>query len=345
MSRPPIRWVLVLMLPCLAAQAQVDETVYAVPEVGAWFQHQRAHFDTYEVVLTPDQDEAEWWAGAPSVVIDGDGIFWMAARMRSPDQPRGRRGYEIRLLRSTDGIDFEEVHRIHRTDVPIPGFERPALLIDPATGRFKLYLCGPWQDGPWSILKLDDVDHPAAFDPSTARAVIQPRGRLHERDVTVTEYKDPVIMFAQGRYHAYVTGYVRRNERVFHFVSDDGEAWTPVGPLNQPILDLTGWHNFFVRPASVVPVGVGYLFFYEGSSTQWYDPVYNVVTGVGFTFDLHHVVDLTPDAPLAVSSTPGLFHTWRYAAWLLVGDELWAYAEVAKANQAHEVRLYRLPLE
>ena len=99
-----------------------------------------------------------------------------------------------------------------------------------------------------------------------------------------------------------------------------------------------------VRPASVLPLGVGFLFVYEGSSTRWYDPVYNVLTGLGFTFDLHQIVDLSPQAPLFQSSTPSpLFHTWRYSQWLWVNDALWIYAEVVTARQTHEIRLYRVP--
>jgi hypothetical protein len=160
----------------------------------------------------------------------------------------------------------------------------------------------------------------------------------------VIEYKDPFIIIANGSYHCYVTGYIRRNERLFHYVSDDGENWKPVGDVNEPIMDLSGWHNFFIRPASVVPVGVGYLFIYEGSSTTWYDPVYNVVTGMGFTFDLRHIIDLTPDAPLVMSTTPGQFHTWRYSHWMLVDKELFVNAEAANPNQSHEIRLFRIKL-
>ena len=68
---------------------------------------------------------------APSVVRDSEGIFWLACRMRSPELERGLRGYEIRILRSEDGIHFQKVYSIKRDDVPIPGFERPALQIDP----------------------------------------------------------------------------------------------------------------------------------------------------------------------------------------------------------------------
>ncbi|MDX9971641.1 MAG: hypothetical protein RBU21_01485 [FCB group bacterium] len=297
----------------------------------------------YTVILEPDKNEPEWWAGAPSVVRGEDGTFWLACRMRTGEGQRGLRGYEIRILRSDDGIHFTPALRIPREDVPIPGFERPAILRDPATGKFKLYACGPWKDGPWSIVKFDDADSPGEFIPSTAYPVIVPPAPAYERDVPPVGFKDPVILFAEGAYHCYVIGYIRQNERIFHFRSPDGEKWEPVGDRYQPIMDLTGWHDFFVRPASIIPLGVGYLFVYEGSSTHWYDPVYNVATGLAFTFDLHNITDLTPDAPLAISSTPSEhFATFRYTHWLPVNDELWVYAEAARPNQSHEIRLYRI---
>ncbi|MBW7864600.1 MAG: hypothetical protein GX580_10875 [Candidatus Hydrogenedens sp.] len=300
-------------------------------------------FTQYDVILEPDKNEPEWWAGAPSVVRDPDGTFWMACRMRTADAPRGLRGYEIRILRSDDGVRFTPVHHIRREDVPIPGFERPALLRDPHTGKYKLYGCGPWKEGPWTIIKWDDAERPDQFDPATARPVIAPQEKDYERDIVPVGYKDPFILFAEGAWHCYVIGYIRQNERVFHFTSADGEAWSPVGSPYASMMDLSGWHDFFVRPSCVVPLGAGYLFVYEGSKTDWHDPVYNIATGLAFTFDLHHVMDLTPDQPLALSSTPGEhFATFRYSHWLDVDGELWVYAEVARPNETNEVRLFRL---
>jgi len=333
------------MLSISLSTGQVMEWKGELPEVADQLKHISTKFDTYTTVLKPDQDESEWWAGAPSVVRDENGIFWMAARMRSPEHPRGLRGFEIRILKSDDGVNFKKVHEIRREKVPIPGFERPALLIDPMTNKFKLYACGPWQEGPWSIIKFDDVDDPTKFKANSARPVIQAPGKQYDRDVSVLEYKDPFMLFTDNNYHCYVTGYIRGNERLFHYVSSDGESWEPVGDVNQPVMDLSGWHNFFIRPASVIPLGIGYLFVYEGSSTTWYDPVYNVVTGLGFTFDLHNIIDLTPNSPLIISTTPGHFHTWRYSHWLLVDKELFVYAEVANPNHSHEIRLFRLLLK
>lgn len=320
-----------------------DNIADLFPKITADFGEIPGRFDDYEVILEPDQNEPEWWAGAPSVVRDRSGVFWLAARMRTADSPRGLRGYEIRILRSEDGLHFEKVHSILREEVPIPGFERPALLQDPQSGQFKLYACGPWQDGPWAIIKFEDADRPDRFKPASAYPVISPPAKAYDRDVAPTEYKDPVILHANGRYHCFTTGYIRRNERIFHFQSADGEQWTPVGNPNASVMPLSGWHDFFVRPASVLPIGVGFLFIYEGSDTTWYDPVYNIGTGLGFTFDLHRIIDLTPDSPLLLSTTPSdHFATFRYSDWLWVDGEIWVYAEVARPNQSNEIRLYRL---
>jgi hypothetical protein len=315
------------------------------PEISPIYGLVPGLFENYDVILTPDTIAPGWWAGAPSVVRDKEGTFWMACRMRTAEGPRGLRGYEIRILKSSDGIHFEPVHKLGREEVNIPGFERPALLIDPVTGRFKLYGCGPWQGGPWSIIKFDDADSPELFRPDTAKVVIGPPKKTHEFDVPPEEFKDPVIIHANGAYHCYVIGVVRRTERIFHFTSVDGESWQPVGNPYEPIMDLQGWHDFYVRPASVLPVGAGYLFIYEGSTVSWFEPVYNILTGMGFTFDLHSIIDLTPGSPFLKSTTPSpTHHTWRYSHWMWVNDEIWIYAEVARPDGAHEIRLFRLPV-
>jgi len=325
---------------CVAAGRDKHLTV---PELDGRLSAISRRFAEYTVILRPDKQEPEWWAGAPSVVRDEDGVFWMACRMRTADSPRGLRGYEVRLLRSQDGIHFEKVHSILREDVPIGGFERPALLIEPGTKKFKLYVCGPWKEGRWCILKFDDVDEPSQFNPPSVRAVIEPIAKSYERDVMVDEYKDPFIIHAEGGYHCYVIGIIRRTERIFHFYSEEGEHWSPVGNAYESVMDLTGWHDFYVRPASVVPLKVGYLFVYEGSNVSWYDPVYNIATGLAFTFDLHNMIDLTREFPLAVSTTPGEhFSTWRYSHWIEVDGELWVYAEVACPQGYNEIRLFRL---
>lgn len=297
-------------------------------------------FDEWTTVLRPDQNEPEWWAGAPSVVRDDAGVFWMAARMRTAEAPLGLRGYEIRILRSEDGVDFHPVLSIRREDVPVRGFERPCLLRNPASGRFLLYGCSPLEAG-WCVLRFDDADRPDRFRAATARPVISPRPSEALGVPFPSGYKDPVVLWADGVLHCFAIG-ILGLERVFHFVSEDGDHWAPVPDWSAPAMELTGWHNYAVRPASVLPVGAGYLFIYEGSSAAWPDPAYNIATGLAYSPDLSKLVDLTPEAPLLRSPTPGRLWAWRYSDWLRVDDDLFVYAEVEAADSTHEIRLFRV---
>ena len=292
----------------------------------------------YRVILEPERNEPHWWAGAPSVIRTADGEFFLAARMREAVSPRGRRGYEIRILRSADGLEFSPLYTISRDQVGLGVFERPALAIDPATGLFRLYVCAAIEEHLWGILRFDDTDDLSRIDLDSLRPVLRPTAADEEHAMR-RGYKDPFVIHAARRWHMFVIGhdYV---ERAWHFVSPDGERWQE-DPHN-PVLDAGGWHNCFTRPACVLPTGAGYLLVYEGSSAGWYDPSYNIATGLAYTLDLSNVVDLTPDAPLLKSTTPGDYHTWRYSHWLRVDGQIYIYAEVARPNNTNEIRLFVL---
>jgi len=288
----------------------------------------------YEVVLRPDRNEAEWWAGAASVLRGPDGVFYLAARMRHGDSPKGERGYETRILKSTDGVHFDVLRRITREDAGVSGFERPALVMDPDSGRFKLYSCTGLERG-WGILKYGDAEEPSAFDPATVRPVLT--ASYPEDDTChVTGYKDPVLYHDGSEWHLFVIA-LDRVERIAHFLSDDGESWRPAPKTT--VLENTGWHSFYTRPASVLPLSVGYLFVYEGSHVDWHDPNYNIATGLAFTPDLEVFYDLSPEEPLLVSTTPGACHTWRYSHWMRDGGQVRVYFEAACPNGTNELRV------
>ena len=293
-----------------------------------------SYFDTYQVILEPDENTPEWWAGAPSVVRTDDGTFYLAARMREGVSPRGLRGYEIRILRSRDGIHFEPIHSIGREAAAVKGFERPALVRDPFTKKFRLYGCCASDSG-WMILKFDDATAPEHFIAQSAQPVIAADVISHEL-AQVQGYKDPYVAYLRGQWHLWAIGY-DRVERTYHFTSQDGENWVPAPDC--PWFDNAGWHNFYTRPACILPLSIGYLFVYEGSNLSWHDPVYNIATGLAYTLDLSHVIDLTPNEPLLKSTTPGDYHSWRYSHWLHVGDKILVYCEAARPNNTNEIRL------
>jgi hypothetical protein len=288
----------------------------------------------YRVILEPDENTPQWWAGAPSVVRGDSGEFYLAARMREGNSPRGYRGYEVRILRSSDCRSFECINRITREAAGVPVFERPCLVRHPGTGQYRLYGCSGLPDG-WAILRFDDVDDPRDFQPASARPVLKAQSS-EGGFAQVVGYKDPVIFWDGEQWQMLVIGH-DSVERIHHFTSADGEHWDRAG--RNPVLENAGWHNFYTRPASVVPLTVGYLLVYEGSHMDWRDPAYNIATGLAFTPDLDQVLDLTPDQPLLKSTTPGEYHTWRYSHWLPVGDQVYVYFEAARPNNTNEIRL------
>ncbi|MBN1541413.1 hypothetical protein JW992_04645 [candidate division KSB1 bacterium] len=304
-----------------------------------WFKITEAAKD-YRVVLAPDRRQAEWWAGAPSVAADASGILYLAARMREGDSPRGRRGYEIRILQSRDGITFSPVHRIQRDQAGVSGFERPALRRDPHSGLWKLYGCSIIDQG-WAVFQFDDAPTPADFKPDTLRPVLTPPSGSDEF-ARVVGYKDPVLFWDGVRWHLFVIA-LDFVERIRHFLSNDGINWEPASA--DPVLENCGWHNFYTRPACVLPLTAGYLFVYEGSHCNWRDPAYNIATGLAFSPDLERFIDLTPEAPLFKSTTPGDYHTWRYSDWLVHQGKLLIYFEAACPDNSNEIRVAIVDVE
>jgi len=240
----------------------------------------------YETILEPDQNTPEWWAGAPSVCRAKDGTFYLAARMREGDSPRGSRGYEMRLLKSEDGRAFTRIHSLKREDASLPGFERPALVQEPVSGMFRLYGCTNPGTG-WCVFKLDDVADPVDFDLTTRKTVLQ-TAPVEEGFAGLAGFKDPFVIHANGAWHMLVIGY-DEIERAYHLVSNDGDRWGFAG--ENPILENAGWHNFYTRPACLLPLDVGFLLVYEGSNATWRDPVYNIATGGReYLIDIYHTL-------------------------------------------------------
>lgn len=170
----------------------------------------------FTTVVEPDRNEENWWAGAPSVAYEANSKeFWLAVRMRTGEGKRGSRGYEIRILKSKDGKDFRIVKKIHRKDMDVQVFERPSI-VQTQDGRFRLYGCSSFL-GQWTIWKLDDVDDPVDFDPTTMEVILHPP--LNDGpSAALHGYKDPFVIFYRNRWHMTVIGEAHKMAaRPYHF--------------------------------------------------------------------------------------------------------------------------------
>jgi hypothetical protein len=295
-------------------------------------------------------------AGAPSAMYDSAaGEFWLTYRAAGD----GPRICELHIARSKDGKAFTDVKSWDIT------CERSCLMKDPRTGKFKLYLCttqnfglggrkleppapvgrgGGGGDGWWVIMKLDDVDHPKDFNLETARIVLQPS----TAGIDWFYVKDPYVVAVGNRFYMYYIGR-GKYEQCCLATSLDGEKWER--HTANPVLGQGGWHDFYARPACIVPAGNQYLFFYEGSNREWVAPVYSIATGLAITSDLEHITDMTPDAPVLKSPTPGptpwgggINFTLRYMDAVLLENRILFYYEAASAEGCNELRMTEVSL-
>ena len=115
-----------------------------------------------EVIVPPPDEGAGYWAGAPSILRDGDRLF-LYCRLRRPRGQTPDRGYECRILASDGGGRFETVWRMEKSEVDSTSVERGCLVRAPG-GEFRLYLSyvDP-ADGRWRT-DLLEADHPSRFD-------------------------------------------------------------------------------------------------------------------------------------------------------------------------------------
>jgi hypothetical protein len=134
------------------------------------------------------------WAGAPSAVLDEDGSFVIAYRVRVVDHDIAR----TVVARSANGEHLTPVATLDRTRFDAHSMERPALVRTQA-GRWRLYVCSASADWPESKhwwIDLLEADDPAGLADAEPRTVFP--GDEH------TAVKDPVIRRADGRWHAWI---------------------------------------------------------------------------------------------------------------------------------------------
>lgn len=290
-------------------------------------------------LFAPDRPEIGHWRGAPCVHVQ-DGRTYVAIRERDPR----RRGYAVVIYEWLARDRFEPVCTLAAADLGGTSVERPALVTDPHTGRTKLYVPVDRGENDWRIRKLADAPEPAAFEAETAHDVLVPAGSGTD-SATV---KDPVVEVFDGRFVMFYAGHGGEREQAHLATSEDGERWQR-SPAN-PILESGGWHDHHTRISCVVPAPDGsWIVLYDGSGRDDYGRTWNLRTGIATATDFETVRDWTTDRPAFAAPTCDRetnverFATCRYVD-ILVGESEWnVFAEVAREDEAFELRHTTIP--
>jgi hypothetical protein len=300
------------------------------------------------VVLSPEKSDHGYWVGCAGV-LHQDGRFWLTYRQRRPRGAEAERGWRCAVAVSDDGVSFTDVWSVHKDELGTSSMER-FCLVPTADGRYQLYISyvDP-ADSRWRIDVLSATD-PARFDIGTRESVLTAKS-------TGTEgVKDPYVMqvgpvtymfvsYADARdgldSEAHLTGDIYNvgatthptglatstDGRVFHW---HGEV-LPVG---------AGWNRYQARLNSVVPVDGGFVGFYDGSASH--EENYEERCAVAVSSDLFTWHRLNDDKPWVVA--PHATGSVRYLDALIIDGQWWLYYEMTRADQAHELRLHRVPV-
>ena len=280
----------------------------------------------FKVIAEPEGEREGFWVGGCSSLKDKKGKIWLAYRMRDPE----RRGHALHIVSSSDGINFEKVCELKKEDFNCVSLERAALLQDPVTEKYKLYVSLE-KEGKWFIYKLKDVLSPKEFDPLTAYPVFLPSYKREDS----RKVKDPYIINFLNRWWMFYSGSGKEpQEELYLATSEDGEIWEYKGR----ILQRKFWHNHHTRISCIFPTDKGFVIFYEGSSSSWYEPHFNLNIGFAYTQDMQNFFDLTTKKPLLSSPTRGKFCTIRYMDYVLLDKKIIFYYEAAREDGAFELR-------
>ncbi len=211
------------------------------------------------VVAEPPGDGPGYWAGAPSAVL-ADGVYYLAYRLR---RPIGKgRGFATVVARSEDGERFEPLLVVDKDEFGAESLERPALAIAP-DGGWRLYMsCATPGTLHWRVDVLEAAN-PAGFDPARRRTVLPGN--------EATAVKDPVIVWAGGRWHLWASCHplavpADADQMVTAYAtSADGLDWSWHGTA------LTGrqgsWDARGVRITSVLLNGYRSVAYYDGRAS------------------------------------------------------------------------------
>jgi hypothetical protein len=305
------------------------------------------------VVREPERPAPGYWAGSPGILYEAASQrFLLSYRQRRPRGTGQDRGWRCALAASSDGVHFDDIWEIRKDELNSASMERFSLMPAPG-GGYRLYISyvDP-ADHRWRIDVLEAAD-PGCF------AIPGARPALTAASTGTEGVKDPytlclgpvTYLFASFAAARPFTAEDRRRAHSTSDIYNTGMTTHPTGLATSldgigfqwhgPVLDVgDSWDAYQARLTCVVPMGTGYVGFYDGSASAREN--YEERCGVAASGDLWHWERLTTQRPWVVS--PHGSGATRYIDALVMDGQWWIYYEMARADGAHDLRLQRVPI-
>ena len=268
------------------------------------------------------------WAGAPSAAVIDDHV-WLAYRPGAP----GHGGYANVLARSKDGINFETVVQVPKQRFGAMSLERPALVVTPG-GAWRLYVsCAMPGTKHWRV-ELLEADEPEALGDVPSRTVLP-------GDPDRFAVKDPVIVFADGRWHLWAAVHPLDDPMWTDYAtSDDGVRWEWRGTMLRGRRDK--WDARGARITAVHADGEEVMALYDGRATaaeNWEERT-GLARG-GLEYDATGRLLFAPFTALGegpVAQSPHGYGGLRYTCIVDTPQGMRLYYEATRPDGAHELR-------
>ncbi len=299
-----------------------------------------------QVIREPVGNDKGFWVGCPGAFHDDEEKAWyLAYRVRRPRGVQPDRGGEVKVCRSNDLQQWDDVLTIRKDQYNSASIERSVVRRGP-DGQWRYFssYVDP-DDGRWctNMIKAPTVD---GLDPVQQKVIFKaaPMG--------LEGIKDPWVMEKDGTYYMFLsialptsnTGDDSHNTLDIYntgecvsatglATSTDLENWDYQGTVFQPGQD--GWDKYCRRINSVVEKGGKYYAFYDGSASHLEN--YEEKTAIAVSDDLKSWSSLNPDGPALVS--PYASTSIRYIDAQLHDGKYHVFYEFAREDGAHNMRL------
>ncbi len=298
------------------------------------------------VIREPVGKDKGYWVGCPGAFYDeAERAWYLTYRIRRPRGVQPDRGGEVRIARSPDLKQWDDVLRVTKDQYGSESIERSALhrgrdgswryftsYVDPADGRW----CT-------AVMKAAKVEH---LNPAQ-RQVIFTAPPLGLEGV-----KDPWVIEVDGVYHLVLSIALPtpRTNATSHGTLDifntgecvsatglatsrDLDKWEWQGVVLKP--DATGWDKYCRRINSVARVGDRWLAFYDGSASEAEN--YEERCALAVSTDLRDWRSVLPAGPFVTS--PFASGSARYFDAKFANGQWHLFYEFARKDGAHDMRL------
>lgn len=301
------------------------------------------------IIRHPVGSGSGYWVGCPGAYFDeADRSWYLTYRIRRPRGVPPDRGGEVRIARSADAVNWEDVLSIGKDRYDSASIERSALHRGPdGLWRYFTSYVHP-SDGRWctAVMTAPTVDR---LDPAR-REVIFTGPPLGLEGV-----KDPWILETGGIYHLFLSiatptprtgGDSHATLDIFNTgectsatglaVSRDLVHWEWQGVVLAP--GATGWDCYCRRMNSIVPLpgagGPRYLAFFDGSASHHDN--YEEKCALAVSSDLRHWESRSPSGPAFTS--PHASGSLRYLEARAAQGQWRLFYEFARPDGAHDLR-------